>query len=166
MQVMNLWLRNDGCREFVFGHRLAQIAAALMQVCCTPGLQCTTLYERIQGIVQGMHISNLSPALSLVILAVNSYWSRPTPHQGSADGSPSDGCATIAHDASSGACCRPSCSTPMMCCQLGHDAQAAAPVIATCCREARCRWMGCGCTMTKPCSRVPEGGTHPGTAIR
>ena len=32
LQVINLWLRNETCREFVFGKRLAQIAAQLMEV--------------------------------------------------------------------------------------------------------------------------------------
>jgi hypothetical protein len=32
IQVINLWLKNDTCREFAFGKRLARIAAELMQV--------------------------------------------------------------------------------------------------------------------------------------
>ncbi len=32
IQVINLWLNNEACREFVFGRRLAKIAADLLQV--------------------------------------------------------------------------------------------------------------------------------------
>ncbi len=55
LQIMNLWTESDGVREFVFGKRLARIAAELMQVSGVRIYHDQALYKEAGGGITPWH---------------------------------------------------------------------------------------------------------------
>ena len=55
LQIMNLWTESDGAKEFVFGKRLAQIAAELMQISGVRIYHDQALYKEAGGGITPWH---------------------------------------------------------------------------------------------------------------